>query len=36
VQWHFHPRAFVKVNNGWGMTTNATDLAPEVGVMILF
>jgi len=33
VQWRFLPMATLKVNNGWGLTTNATDLAPEVGVM---
>ncbi|HEY5618379.1 MAG TPA: hypothetical protein VIK60_10555 [Vicinamibacterales bacterium] len=36
VQWHFHPRAFLKANNGWGLTTNATDFAPEIGLMIAF
>jgi hypothetical protein len=36
VQWHFHPRAFLKVNSGWGLTTNATDFAPEIGLMIAF
>lgn len=36
VQWHFYPHAFLKVNNGWGLTTNATDFAPEVGVMLSF
>lgn len=36
VQWHFHPRIFLKVNNGWGLTTNATDMAPEVGIMFSF
>lgn len=36
LQWHFHRRAFLKVNNGWGLTTNATDFAPEAGVMISF
>jgi hypothetical protein len=36
AQWHFHPRAFLKMNNGWGLTTNATDFAPEVGIMIAF
>jgi hypothetical protein len=34
VQWHFHPRAFVKVNCGFGVTENATDFAPEIGLMI--
>jgi hypothetical protein len=36
LQWHFHRRAFLKVNNGWGLTTNATDFAPEIGLMISF
>lgn len=35
-QWHFSRRAFLKLNNGWGLTQNATDLAPEVGLMLLF
>jgi hypothetical protein len=36
LQWHVHPRAFLKLNTGLGLTTNATDLAPEIGVMISF
>jgi hypothetical protein len=36
VQWHFKPHAILKVNNSWGLTTNATDVAPEVGVMFSF
>jgi len=36
VQWHFLPRAFLKINNGWGLTTNAIDFAPEIGVMMSF
>ncbi len=36
VQWHLLPRAFIKLNNGWGITRNATDFAPEVGVMFAF
>jgi hypothetical protein len=36
VQWHFHRRAFLKVNNGWGLTTNATDFAPEIGLLVSF
>ena len=36
VQWHLLPRAFIKLNNGWGITRNATDFAPEVGVMLSF
>ena len=36
VQWHFHRRTYLKINNGLGLTTNATGLAPEIGVMISF
>ena len=36
AQWHFHGRAFLKLNTGWGLTTNATDIAPEVGIMFSF
>ncbi|HJU75504.1 MAG TPA: hypothetical protein VJ717_17300, partial [Gemmatimonadaceae bacterium] len=36
VQWHFHPRMFLKAGTGIGLTPNATDLAPEIGVMIRF
>ena len=36
VQWHLSDRAFLKVNNGWGLTPNATDFAPEVGLMLRF
>jgi len=36
LQWHFHRRAFLKLNHGWGITTNATDFAPEIGLMISF
>jgi len=36
VQWHFHPRAYLKVGTGIGLTPNATDFAPELGVMIRF
>jgi hypothetical protein len=36
VQWLLLPRAFIKVNTGWGITRNATDFAPEVGVMLSF
>ena len=36
VQWHLLPRAFLKLNHGWGLTRNATDFAPEVGVMFSF
>jgi hypothetical protein len=36
AQWHFSPRAFLKLNNSFGVTPKATDWAPEVGVMFSF
>lgn len=36
IQWHFNPHAILKVNNGWGLTQNATDFAPEIGIMFAF
>ncbi|MGH9204666.1 MAG: hypothetical protein ACRD2A_25845, partial [Vicinamibacterales bacterium] len=36
VQWHFHPRAHLKLGTGLGLTPNATDIAPEVGIMFRF
>ena len=36
VQWFLAPRVFLKVNNGWGLTPNATDFAPELGLMFTF
>jgi len=33
AQWHFADFAFLKVNNGLGITSKATDWAPEIGVM---
>ena len=36
AQWHLHSRIFVKLNTGWGLTPNATDIAPEIGVMFAF
>jgi hypothetical protein len=36
VQWHFFGNGFFKLNTGWGITTNATDFAPEVGLMLVF
>jgi hypothetical protein len=36
VQWRFRPRAVLKINNGLGLTPNATDFAPEVGIMFSF
>lgn len=34
VQWHISRNVFVKANAGFGVTSKATDFAPEVGVMI--
>jgi hypothetical protein len=36
AQLHLSPRLFLKLNTGWGLTTNATDIAPEVGIMFSF
>jgi hypothetical protein len=36
IQWHFGRHAYLKVNNGWGLTPNATDFAPEVGILFTF
>jgi hypothetical protein len=36
VQWHVAPNAMLKLNNGWGFTTNATDFAPEIGFLLSF
>ena len=33
LQWHLHRRAFVKFNSAFGLTSKATDWAPEIGVM---
>jgi hypothetical protein len=33
VQWHFCPKGYLKLNSGFGLTANATDWAPEVGVL---
>jgi len=36
IEWRFRPHAALKLNNGFGLTQNATTLAPEVGVMFSF
>ncbi len=36
MQWHFHRQACLKLNNGFGLTSKATDFAPEAGVMFSF
>jgi hypothetical protein len=33
LQWHLNDRVFVRLNNGVGLTSKATDWAPEVGVV---
>lgn len=36
IQWKLLRNAYLKVNTGWGLTPNATDLAPEIGLMMSF
>lgn len=36
VQWHWGPSAFVKINSAFGLTSKATDWAPEVGILLSF
>jgi hypothetical protein len=36
LQWHVSPNVFVKFNNGVGLTSKATDWAPEIGVVFSF
>jgi hypothetical protein len=33
VQWYLGDRVRIKVNNGFGLTSKATDFAPEIGIM---
>ncbi len=33
IQWHFSPKVFLKTGIGFGVTSKATDFAPEVGLM---
>lgn len=33
LQWHVSPHAFIRFNNGVGVTSKATDWSPEVGVV---
>jgi hypothetical protein len=35
AQWHLSDRIFVKLNNAFGVMGNATDWAPEVGIMFM-
>ncbi|HEU4387952.1 MAG TPA: hypothetical protein VFV34_09165 [Blastocatellia bacterium] len=36
AQWHLSRHIFVKLNNGFGLTSKAMDWAPEVGVVFTF
>ena len=36
AQWHVSRNAFVRFNNGVGVTSKSTDWAPEVGVVFIF
>lgn len=33
LQWHLSPNVFAKFNSGFGLTSKATDWAPEVGIV---
>ncbi len=33
IQWHISSNVFLKANTGFGITSKATDFAPEVGIM---
>jgi len=36
LQFHISPNAFIRINNAFGVTSKATDWAPEVGVLFHF
>lgn len=36
IQLHIFPNAFIRINNAFGMTSKATDYAPEVGILFHF
>lgn len=36
LQWHISSSVFLKANTGFGITSKATDFAPEIGIMISF
>jgi hypothetical protein len=36
LQLHVSPNAFIRINNAFGLTSKATDWAPEVGVLFHF
>lgn len=33
LQWHVTPRVIVKAGSGFGLTSKATDVAPEIGIL---
>jgi hypothetical protein len=33
IQWHFSHSAYLRLNTAYGLTSKATDWAPDVGVM---
>lgn len=36
IQWHINDNVVAKLNVGYGLTSKATDFAPEMGVMFIF
>ncbi len=36
LQFHINPKTFIRINNAFGVTSKATDYAPEVGVVFRF
>jgi len=36
AQWHVSRHAFIKINNAFGLTSKATDWAPEIGIVLSF
>jgi len=36
LQWFIRPNVFLKLNNAFGVTSKATDWAPEIGIMFSF
>lgn len=34
VQWHLSQNLFIRINNGFGLTSKATDWAPDLGIMV--
>jgi len=33
IQWFITPNIYLKANNGFALTSKATDIAPEIGIM---